>query len=133
MTISLNSIHINAYNKDMSDQKLTKNKIMEITDSAAKRIAAILADKSDPDLNFRVRVDGGGCNGFQYIFDFDTSINDDDTAIEKNGINVLIDEVSMELLKGSELDYIEELAGSYFRVNNPNASSSCGCGTSFSV
>lgn len=106
---------------------------LNITDKAQARIAALIAAKEQEALNFRVRVDGGGCNGFQYIFDFDQEIKNDDIIFEKGGIKVLVDEISLELLKGSELDYIEDLMGSYFTVKNPNASSSCGCGTSFSV
>lgn len=111
----------------------TKDEDIQITASAAARIAALLSDKSDDKLKFRVRVDGGGCNGFQYIFDFDDDIQQDDITFQKDGIEVLIDEISLGLLKGSELDYVEDLMGSYFTVRNPNAATSCGCGTSFSV
>ena len=111
----------------------TKDGDITITNSAAERIAALIAAQNDDGQHFRVRVDGGGCNGFQYIFDLDNTVQDDDLRFEKNGITVLIDEMSLNFLKGSALDYVEDLMGSYFTVKNPNASSSCGCGTSFSV
>ena len=81
----------------------------------------------------RVAVEGGGCSGFQYIFKFDTERNNDDLVFEKNGVEVVVDEISLELVTGGRLDYVEELIGSYFHIVNPNASSSCGCGTSFSI
>jgi iron-sulfur cluster insertion protein len=109
------------------------NETLKITDNAAKRIAAMIAKEQAEDLMLRVSVDGGGCNGFQYIFDLDATRNDDDQIFEKNGIRVVSDEASLSLLAGSELDFIEDLVGSYFAVKNPNATSSCGCGTSFSA
>jgi iron-sulfur cluster insertion protein len=81
----------------------------------------------------RVAVLGGGCSGFQYNFDFDTKRNDDDLVIEKNGATVLIDSTSLEFIKGSEIDYVDEMVGASFQVRNPNATSSCGCGTSVAV
>lgn len=103
-----------------------------LSDSAAKRIAFLLARES-ADAKLRVAVNGGGCSGFQYVFDFDTKTGDDDIVIEKNGAKVLIDSASLELLKGSEIDYVTEMVGAAFQIKNPNASSSCGCGNSFSV
>lgn len=117
----------------MNDILDTKGEDINITDKARARIAALISEKKITAPNFRVRVDGGGCNGFQYIFDFDEDIKNDDIIFEKDGVKILIDETSLTLLKGSELDYIEDLMGSYFTVRNPNASSSCGCGTSFSI
>lgn len=102
-----------------------------ISDNAAGRISALIDVEKKP--FFRVRVDGGGCNGFQYHFGFDEEKADDDMMFEKNGIQVAVDEASLSLLDGSELDYVEEMLGSYFTVRNPNATSSCGCGTSFSI
>jgi len=104
-----------------------------LTDSAAKRIARLRELEGKPDLMLRVSVTGGGCSGFQYIFDFDQSIKDDDHIFEKNGVSVLVDDVSLDLLNGAELDFKEDLVGQYFQVKNPNAQSSCGCGTSFSI
>ena len=103
-----------------------------LTDSAARRIAYLASREAQPSM-LRVAVLGGGCSGFQYNFDFDTKRNDDDLVIERNGAAVLVDSTSLELLKGSELDYVEEMVGSSFQVKNPNATSSCGCGNSFSV
>jgi iron-sulfur cluster insertion protein len=99
---------------------------------AAKRIAEIL--KSEPaSMMLRLAVTGGGCSGFQYNFTLDDSRADDDLVIERDGATVLVDSTSLDFLKGAELDFVNDLIGAAFKVNNPNASSSCGCGTSFSV
>ncbi len=103
-----------------------------VSESAAKRIA-FLASKEAKPVMMRVAVLGGGCSGFQYNFSFEEASNTDDLLIERNGAKVVVDATSMELLKGSELDYVEEMVGSAFQVKNPNATSSCGCGNSFSV
>ena len=102
-----------------------------VTERAARRIAEITAAEGRGAL--RVAVLAGGCNGFQYRFELDDATQDDDVVIERGGAKVLIDPVSLDLLAGAELDYAEELMGSYFAVKNPNAKSACGCGTSFSV
>lgn len=104
-----------------------------VTASAAKRIAEIIHAEGDPAMKLRVAVDGGGCSGFQYGFALDDQQADDDLVIEQDGVTVLIDTISLMYLAGSEIDYVDELIGSAFRVNNPNATASCGCGTSFSV
>ena len=106
------------------------NKI-EITNNAQDHIASILA--KDSANYFRITVLGGGCAGFQYKFDFENLKNDDDILIEEEKINVVIDETSMELIQNSKIDYVHELIGSSFKITNPQASSSCGCGTSFSI
>ncbi len=99
---------------------------------AAKRIAQILA--SEPaTMMLRVAVTGGGCSGFQYSFALDDARMDDDLVIERGGATVLIDPMSLDFLKGAEIDFTDDLIGAAFKVNNPNAASSCGCGTSFSV
>ena len=103
-----------------------------VSDSAARRIA-FLASKEAKPVMMRVAVLGGGCSGFQYNFSFEEARNQDDLVIERNGAAVLVDATSLELLKGSELDYVEEMVGASFQVKNPNATSSCGCGNSFSV
>ncbi len=103
-----------------------------VTPSAARRIA-FLASKEPRPVMMRVAVEGGGCSGFQYNFSFDEQRNEDDLLIERDGAAVVVDATSLELLKGSELDYVEEMVGSSFQVKNPNATSSCGCGNSFSV
>ncbi|NQW09035.1 MAG: iron-sulfur cluster insertion protein ErpA [Alphaproteobacteria bacterium] len=105
-----------------------------VTANAARRIAALRKMEDDSDsLVMRVAILGGGCSGFQYTFDFDRAINDDDHVFERDGVQVVVDDVSLDLLAGAQLDYKEELIGSYFAVENPNASSSCGCGTSFAI
>ncbi len=106
------------------------NKI-EITSNAQKHIASIL--KKDAAKYFRITVLGGGCAGFQYKFDFENTQNDGDILIRNEKIDVLIDETSMEFIKNSKIDYVNELIGSSFKITNPQASSSCGCGTSFSI
>ena len=104
-----------------------------ISDSAAKRISELIASEGKPGLMLRVSISGGGCSGFQYGFSLDADHNDDDLLIEKGGVMVVVDEVSLEYIKGAELDFIEEMIGSYFALKNPNASSTCGCGSSFAV
>lgn len=104
-----------------------------VTDRAADRIAKLLAQPEHKGLTLRLAVQGGGCSGFAYGFSFDDEIHDDDIVIEKGGIKVLVDEVSMDYLRGSEIDYTEAMIGAAFTVRNPNAASSCGCGNSFSV
>jgi iron-sulfur cluster assembly accessory protein len=103
-----------------------------LTDRAAKRIGDIL--KREPGkIALRLAVSGGGCSGFKYEFSLAEAKNAEDIAIEKNNITVLIDEVSAQYVRGSELDYVDDLMGAFFRVNNPHATASCGCGTSFSL
>lgn len=106
------------------------NKI-EITKNAQEHIASVL--KKDSAKYFRITVLGGGCAGFQYKFDFEMQKKDDDIHFKKEKINVVIDETSMELIQNSKIDYVHELIGSSFKITNPQASSSCGCGTSFSI
>jgi len=108
-----------------------------LSESAAVQINKIMA-KQGPSENggdkyLRVAVEGGGCSGFQYKFDFADSPNDDDIVIELNGAKVVVDDMSLEFLAGSEIDYTNELIGSAFKIHNPNATAGCGCGTSFSV
>jgi iron-sulfur cluster insertion protein len=103
-----------------------------VTESAAKRIAFLASREAKP-VMMRVAVLGGGCSGFQYNFSFEEERSEDDLLIERNGATVVVDSTSLELLRGSELDYVEEMVGSAFQVRNPNATSSCGCGNSFSV
>ena len=98
-----------------------------VTDRAFKKIANSCESKT-----LRVAVKGGGCSGFQYIFNIVDNVNDDDQVFEKEDCKVIIDKTSLQFLAGAEIDYSEELIGSSFRINNPNATSSCGCGTSFS-
>jgi iron-sulfur cluster insertion protein len=99
---------------------------------AAKRIATILKGEPEPAM-LRIAVTGGGCSGFQYNFTIDDTRMDDDLVLERDGATVLIDLVSLDFLKGAEIDFVDDLIGQAFKINNPNATSSCGCGTSFSV
>ncbi|MEO0786143.1 MAG: iron-sulfur cluster insertion protein ErpA [Pseudomonadota bacterium] len=103
-----------------------------LTEAAAQRIKAILAKQPDAKL-LRVSVDGGGCSGFSYKFELEDAQNTDDLLVERDGVGVVIDEMSLEFLRGSEIDFTTELIGAAFKINNPNATASCGCGTSFSV
>ena len=103
------------------------------TDSAAGKVAELVAEEGNPDLKLRVFVQGGGCSGFQYGFTFDEIVNEDDTKMEKNGVTLLIDAMSLQYLVGAENDYKDDLEGSQFVIRNPNASTTCGCGSSFSV
>ena len=103
-----------------------------ISASAARRIAEILKGETAPAM-LRVAVTGGGCSGFQYNFTLDDSTMDDDLVLKRDGATVLIDPVSLDFLKGAEIDFADDLIGASFKINNPNATSSCGCGTSFSV
>jgi iron-sulfur cluster assembly accessory protein len=105
---------------------------IKVTDRAARRVAAILARES-PGAMLRVTVNGGGCSGFQYAFDIDRDRAEDDIAVEKDGITVLVDPVSLDFLKGAKIDFVDDLIGQSFKIDNPNATSSCGCGTSFSI
>ena len=105
---------------------------MTLSPSAARRINAILAKQSGKDY-LRVSVEGGGCSGFSYKFDLEDTRNDDDIVVEMDGARVLIDEMSLEFMRGSEIDFSTELIGATFKINNPNATSGCGCGTSFSM
>lgn len=107
--------------------------MIEITDSAADKIKDLLTEENNPNLKLRTFVQGGGCSGFQYGFTFDEEQNEDDFVIEKNGMTLLIDSMSMQYLTGATIDYKEELMGSSFTIKNPNAETTCGCGSSFSV
>ena len=104
-----------------------------ITENAVNKIADLLAEENNPNLKLRTFVQGGGCSGFSYGFTFDEEQNDDDFVVEKSKIKLLIDAMSMQYLQGAEIDYKEDLSGSQFVIQNPNAQSTCGCGSSFSV
>ena len=104
-----------------------------VTENAARRIAALRTQEEADGAFLRIAVSGGGCSGFQYGFTFDEQRSDDDFVFERDGIAVVVDDVSLGLLNGAEVDFVEDLMGASFRINNPNAASSCGCGNSFSV
>ena len=107
--------------------------ILLFTDNAANKVKELIEEEGNPSLKLRVFVTGGGCSGFQYGFTFDEEVNEDDTTMEKNGVMLLIDPMSYQYLVGAEIDYSEGLEGSQFVIRNPNASSTCGCGSSFSA
>ena len=104
---------------------------LNFTDAAAAKVKELLDEEGNPDLRLRVFVQGGGCSGFQYGFTFDETMNDDDTTIDKNGVQLLVDPMSFQYLVGSEIDYKDDLDGSQFVIRNPNATTTCGCGSSF--
>lgn len=104
-----------------------------LTERAAQRIGAILAAEAQSNVKLRITVSGGGCSGFQYGFDLDDRDEDGDIAVEREGAKVVIDGMSLMYMIGCELDYVEDLTGSYFKVSNPNATASCGCGNSFAI
>ncbi|TDQ80426.1 iron-sulfur cluster insertion protein [Dongia mobilis] len=112
---------------------MTPHPEVSLSASAARRIAALIEMEGDRDLMLRLSVSGGGCSGFQYGFSFDKSVQQDDRVFERDGVKLVVDDTSLELLAGSEVDFVEDLVGASFQVKNPNAQSSCGCGSSFSL
>ncbi len=117
----------------LEDMASREAAVIGISENAARQIAKLIAEEGGEHLAFRVAVSGGGCSGFQYGFSLDNQRNADDRVFERDGVEVVIDEVSLDLLKDSEVDFVEDLIGSYFSIKNPNASSTCGCGSSFSI
>lgn len=103
------------------------------TDAAAAKVAELVSEEGNPELKLRVSVQGGGCSGFQYAFSFDDTVADDDMIIVKNSVTLLVDAMSYQYLMGSAIDYQETLMGSNFAISNPNAETTCGCGSSFSM
>jgi iron-sulfur cluster insertion protein len=113
--------------------EVTSERQIVITDSAARRIAALKAQEEAGDAFLRIAVSGGGCSGFQYGLTFDEETNPDDVVFEHGGVRVVVDDVSLDLLNGAAIDFVEDLMGASFQIRNPNAASSCGCGNSFSI
>ena len=105
---------------------------MVFTDSAASKVKKLIAEEGNPNLKLRVFVTGGGCSGFQYGFTFDEEIQEGDTSVENDGVTVVVDPMSYQYLEGAEVDFKDSLEGSMFVINNPNATTTCGCGSSFS-
>jgi iron-sulfur cluster insertion protein len=103
------------------------------TDAAADKVKQLIDEEGNPELKLRVFVQGGGCSGFQYGFTFDETINEDDTVMNKSGVQLLIDSMSYQYLVGAEIDYKDDINGAQFVIKNPNATTTCGCGSSFSV
>ena len=106
---------------------------IEFTDAAAKKVAILVSEEENPALKLRVYITGGGCSGFQYGFTFDEKVNDGDLVVEKQGVSMVVDPMSLQYLMGGVVDYTDGLQGSRFIVQNPNATTTCGCGSSFSV
>lgn len=106
---------------------------INFTDAAANKVKDLIIDEQNPNLKLRVFVTGGGCSGFQYGFTFDEEINEDDTRVVNGGVTVLIDSMSIQYLQGAEVDYKEDVSGAQFVIRNPNATTTCGCGSSFSA
>ncbi len=106
---------------------------LQMTDAAANKVKALLEEENNPNLKLRVFITGGGCSGFQYGFTFDENTREDDITIEKNGVALVVDPMSLQYLVGGSVDYTEGLEGSRFFIDNPNAKTTCGCGSSFSV
>ena len=102
-----------------------------LTENAVKKLASLIEEENNPNLMLRIFVSGGGCSGFQYGFTFDESKDEKDEMVEKDGVRVLVDPVSINYLRGAEVDFVEDLSGAQFVIKNPNAQSSCGCGQSF--
>jgi iron-sulfur cluster insertion protein len=117
----------------MNDMSPVPERQVSLSDSAVKRIAGLISAEGDASLMLRLSVSGGGCSGFQYGFSFDNTVQADDHLFERDGVKVVIDETSLDLLAGAEIDFVEDLVGASFQVRNPNAKSSCGCGSSFSI
>lgn len=122
----------NNFQHDIAAPSRQPSGVFSLSENAANRIIQLL--DSEPDKSFfRVAVLGGGCSGFQYDFSIDQKRNDDDLVFNAHGVEVVVDEMSLDLIDQAELDYVQDLMGSYFAITNPNATASCGCGTSFSV
>ncbi len=125
----MNSEDKNIYQTD----NIKSNFPLVFSDSAASKVKILLLEEDNPRLNLRIFIQGGGCSGFQYGFTFDENIDKDDTILDKNGVKLLIDPMSFQYLIGAEIDYKEDLEGAQFIIRNPNAVTTCGCGSSFSI
>ena len=125
--IDVNIVFFKFYKNTMTTATLS------ISNNAVKQVKHLLSKEKDTTSMLRVIVNGGGCAGFQYHFKFDHELHKDDVVFEKDGVKLVIDDVSLNILDGSEVDYVDELIGSAFQIKNPNAKSTCGCGTSFSL
>ena len=112
---------------------MSTSMVVTMTDNAIQRLETLIALKDQPDLMLRVFVQGGGCSGFQYGFQFEESAEEDDVTFNSDGVRLLVDSMSLQYLEGSEIDFVDDLMGNRFVVSNPNASATCGCGSSFSV
>jgi iron-sulfur cluster insertion protein len=113
--------------------KVVENATLKFSDAAAARVKELIAEEKNPNLKLRVYVSGGGCSGFQYGFEFDENVKAGDTQIENSGVVLLVDASSMQYLANAEVDFLDGLEGSRFVINNPNAKTTCGCGSSFAI
>ena len=117
----------------MATAEIFSPQVVYVTDSAIAKVRSLVEEEDNPDLKLRVYVTGGGCSGFQYGFTFDEAIEEGDTQVSNHGVTLLIDPMSVQYLLGAEIDYREDLEGAQFVIRNPNASTTCGCGSSFSA
>jgi len=117
----------------MEDVAPVTERVVALTENAARRITKLKQMEGNDALNLRLSISGGGCSGFSYGFSLDDAFNEDDVRFDYHGVTLVVDETSLDLLAGSTVDFVEDLVGSAFTVKNPNASSTCGCGSSFSV
>jgi iron-sulfur cluster insertion protein len=117
----------------MTEQAVESHDPLVFTSAAAKKVAELIAEEGNPELMLRIYVQGGGCSGFQYGFTFDENVNEGDEQIVTDGVTLLIDPMSVQYLMGAEVDYSEGLQGAQFVIRNPNATTTCGCGSSFGV
>jgi iron-sulfur cluster insertion protein len=124
--IEVQEFDMNAVTEKMPDPVM-------FTDAAAAKVKSLIDEEGNPNLKLRVFVQGGGCSGFQYGFTFDEEAGDDDTRLEKGGVTLLVDPMSLQYLAGAQIDYQQNVEGEQFVIKNPNASSTCGCGSSFSA
>lgn len=114
-------------------QEVNTDEPLVFTQAAATKVKGLIEEEGNPDLLLRVYITGGGCSGFQYGFTFDEAVNEGDTEVEKDGVKLVVDPMSFQYLAGSEIDYKEDLEGARFVIRNPNATTTCGCGSSFSA
>jgi iron-sulfur cluster insertion protein len=117
----------------MSSTAMDMSELLKFTDNAANKVKQLIEEEGNTNLMLRVFVTGGGCSGFQYGFTFDEKVQDGDTEVVNQGVKLLVDPMSFQYLSGAEIDYKEGLEGSMFVINNPNATTTCGCGSSFSI
>lgn len=117
----------------MTEQAVASSDALVFTSAAAKKVSELIADEGNPELMLRIYVQGGGCSGFQYGFTFDETVNEGDEQVVTDGVTLLIDPMSIQYLMGAEVDYSEGLQGAQFVIRNPNATTTCGCGSSFSA
>ena len=112
---------------------MTDSTALSFSTNAANKVKSLMKEEGRDDLKLRVFITGGGCSGFQYGFDFAEEVNDGDTVVETDGVSLVVDPMSIQYLEGATVDYVENLEGSRFTINNPNATTTCGCGSSFSI